>query len=476
MKIELQSHPLGECSQIIIADSSSKFEKENFSEDEINYIKKSKELKTNVILINRFQYQIFICFVAEDKKEHFFPESVRVLAVEVLKTVNNHKIEKIFLQNKCENPKTTTFFLEGFELASYQFLKYFSKENIHKKQNSLKELFIENKNITLAEIEEIKAINQSVFLCRNLVNEPPSYQTINVFAKQIAETAQKCGFEAEILDFDKIKTLRMGGLIAVNKASAQKAKFVILSWKPQNAKNEKPYIFVGKGITFDTGGYNLKPDLLQDTMKCDMAGAATVTALFAALAQLNLPVFAHGLIPITDNKINENGYTMGDIITMHSGTSVEITHTDAEGRLILADALSFAKKYNPELVVDIATLTGSAQNALANEAMVAMNTANDNIFNKLKQAANETYERIVEFPLWEEYAEMLKSDIADLKNASFGKAGAITAAKFLQHFTDYQWIHLDIAGVAFFNKPKKYHPAGGTGIGVRLLVKFLQNL
>jgi leucyl aminopeptidase len=212
-----------------------------------------------------------------------------------------------------------------------------------------------------------------------------------------------------------------------------------------------------------------------DDMKCDMGGGATVIATMSAVAEANLPVHVIGLVPATDNRPGGNAVTPGDVITISDGTTVEVMNTDAEGRLILSDALHYAKKYEPELVIDLATLTGAAARAIGQYGIVAMGTAEEPAWQKLTQSGNSTYERIVQFPFWEEYEELLKSPIADLKNIGGPEAGAITAGKFLAHFTNYPYIHLDIAGPAFIKKESGYQTEGATGIGVRLLFDFLSN-
>jgi leucyl aminopeptidase len=268
----------------------------------------------------------------------------------------------------------------------------------------------------------------------------------------------------------------MGGLLAVNRGSIDPPTFSILEWNPGNAKNKKPIVLVGKGITFDTGGLSLKPTPnSMDSMKSDMAGGATVAAVIYAAAKSGLAVHLIALIPATDNRPDGNALTPGDIIYTHSGKSVEVLNTDAEGRLILADALSFAKKYDPTLVVDVATLTGSAAMAIGPYGIVAMGNAGRETFDLLKQSGERVYERIVEFPFWNEYDELIKSDIADIKNIGSREGGAITAGKFLANFVDYPWIHLDIAGPAFLSTADHYRGKGGTGTGVRLLLDFLRN-
>lgn len=212
-----------------------------------------------------------------------------------------------------------------------------------------------------------------------------------------------------------------------------------------------------------------------DRMKSDMSGAAVVTGALYVAAQLELPLHIIGLVPATENRPGVNAYVPGDVIHMYSGTTVEVLNTDAEGRLVLADALHYAQKYNPELVLDFATLTGAAAAAIGDVGIVCMGTASDTVKARLQHSGMQQHERLVELPLWPEYADMLKSDIADLKNIGGPTGGAITAGKFLEHFTAYPWMHFDIAGVSFNPASKDYRPAGGTAYGLRMLVDFLCN-
>jgi leucyl aminopeptidase len=212
-----------------------------------------------------------------------------------------------------------------------------------------------------------------------------------------------------------------------------------------------------------------------DTMKCDMAGAAAVSAAMFAIAKAKLNVHVIALIPATDNRPGENAYTPGDVIHMFDGQTVEVLNTDAEGRMILADALAYAKKYKPELVLDFATLTGAAAAAIGQYGIVCMGNADEKTKNKLKESGLNVHERLVEFPFWEDYGKLIKSDIADLKNIGGPVGGAITAGKFLEHFTDYNWMHFDIAGPAFLSSNDQYRGKNGTGVGVRLLFDFIQN-
>jgi leucyl aminopeptidase len=253
--------------------------------------------------------------------------------------------------------------------------------------------------------------------------------------------------------------------------------FTIMEWKPKRYINDNPIVLVGKGVVYDSGGLSLKPtgDSM-DYMKCDMSGAASVAGAIYAAAKSKLPIHIVGLVPATDNRPSGNAYAPGDIITMMNKTTVEMLNADAEGRMILADALCYAKRYNPMLVIDVATLTGSAIAAIGKVASVAFSKDADELYSKLEQSGNETYERLVQFPLWDDYAEMIESKIADLKNVGGKYAGAITAAKFLEKFTEYPWIHLDIAGTAFANTKDSYRGLGGTAVGVRLFFDFFNRI
>ncbi len=358
-------------------------------------------------------------------------------------------------------------------LGGYQFLKYFSKSE--KKQHALTTIFIHDTSASAESVKELNAVVQSVFLTRTLVNEPYSHFSSAELAAAAVEAGKTYGFSAELLSLEQIEALRMGGLLAVNKGSDTPPHFCILEWKPDNARNEKPVVLIGKGVVYDTGGLSLKPSEGMDYMKSDMAGAATVIGAFAAAAQNRLPVYLIGLLPITDNKIGNKAIAPGDVIRMASGKTVEVVNTDAEGRLILADALHYAKKYQPELALDFATLTGAAVRALGVQAICYMGSAKPKTKRRLEKCGWRAYERLVELPLWKEYGEELKSPVADLRNVGSGYAGMITAGKFLEHFVDYPWLHFDIAGPAYIRAANGYKTKEGTGVGVRLLYHFLKH-
>ncbi len=440
----------------------------------LQYVQNQIAQDKKEIFINLFVRKFWLVIVDDGQDKYQIFNKLRKSAVNVLNSVKKEKNEKIYLEAPDIDAEYVKVFLEAFILASYQFLTYITKD-LEKKKLHLKEFKIYHNQITNKDLEEIQNITEAVFIARDLVNTPYADLNSVELAKKIKELGKKAGFKVEVFDKKKIESLKMGGLLAVNKGSNIPPTFSILTYKPSKAKNKKPLILVGKGIVFDTGGLNLKPTGYIEDMKLDMAGAAAVISTIFAIAKLKLPVYVIGLVPSTDNAISNKSYAPGDVLTMFNGMTVEVLNTDAEGRLILADALAYAKKYDPELVIDLATLTGAAQRALGHLASAMLAKTKQETADKLIEAGNKTYERLVQFPLWEEYNEMLKSQIADLKNIGGKEAGLITAAKFLEHFTDYDWIHLDIAPNAFLPENNDFRGKGATGIGVRLLVEFTKN-
>ncbi len=438
------------------------------TENESEYLKNKIE-KDNDCTVFKYPNISFFSKIKEEKEKYLQVEAARKAGSKLFDVLKAEKIKTIQLTNSSK-PEYLPAFLEGLLLAGYTFDKY-KKE---KEEYFLNEIFILDKKITTGQIKEIQILTEAVFYSRDLVNEPLSFLTATQFSKEIEKLGNESGFSVDIFNKNKIEALKMGGLLAVNKGSLDPPTFNILEWKPKNATNKKPVVLVGKGVVFDTGGLSLKPTAKSmDFMKCDMAGAAVVAATLFAAAKNKLPVHVIGLIPATDNRPDGNAYVPGDVITMFDGTTVEIMNTDAEGRLILADALSYAKKYSPKLVIDIATLTGSAGIIAGKHAIVAMGNTKDYI-QKIKANGEETFERIIEVPLWEEYAKPLKSTIADLNNLGTREGQTTIAGKFLEHFTDYNWIHLDAAGVSFNFEKDNYLPVGGTGYGTRLLFNFLK--
>jgi leucyl aminopeptidase len=371
------------------------------------------------------------------------------------------------------NVKKIYSLLEGLMLSSYQFLGCFSKPGKH--DRALKDLLVPS-SMSAKEIRELEAINKAVSWARDRVNEPVSHLNAVQLALSLQALANDAPLLVQTLEKTQIESLKMGGLLAVNRGSIDPPTFTILEYKPTKPINKKPVVLVGKGVVYDTGGLSLKPTPgSMDSMKCDMAGAACVAGAIylAAMQELNVHVIA--LIPATDNRPGMQAYTPGDVVTMFDGTTIEVLNTDAEGRMILADALSYANKFNPSLVIDAATLTGAAVRAIGTGAAVVMGNAPDYHFEALQKCGEVTHERVVRFPFWDDYRDTLKSTIADMKNIGGPDAGMITAGKFLEHFVKAPYIHMDIAGPAWMDKKDSYRGQGGTGMGVRLLYHFLKN-
>ena len=452
---------------VYLISSANDLSANDFSKEELTYIKKEIKAEQKQIELNKLSNSIYIIVLSKNI-DYKTAEKARIAASKLVSDLNAKKTKVITVVSELA---VTSAFIEGMALINYQFLKYFSD----KKENTLKEVSVIG-NLSKMDLEEITNTVAATNYAKDLVNEPQSFLTATQLAKEIENLGKEAGFKVETLNKKKIETLKMGGLLAVNQGSIEPPTFSILEWKPKNAKNKKPIILVGKGVVYDTGGLSLKPTAnSMDFMKCDMGGAASVIGGMYAISKNKLPYHVIGLVPATDNRPSGNAYAPGDVITMHNGKTVEVLNTDAEGRLILADALSYAQKYNPELVLDIATLTGSAAAAIGHYGIVGMGNASEKTMTNLKVSGNNTYERIVEFPFWDEFNEQLKSPIADLTNLGNGAGGSITAGKFLENFTDYPYIHLDIAGPAFLKKPIGYISQGGTGVGVRLFYDFIKN-
>ncbi|WP_372946770.1 leucyl aminopeptidase family protein [Mariniphaga sp.] len=439
-----------------------------FPETDVRYLEEKLSKETDWIIYKQPQVYFFHK-TKDDKNPGIQLEAARKAGSKFYDVMKNEKVTTLQITG-ISGGNLTLAFLEGLLLSAYSFSKY-KKE---KDEFVPSEIFVLDDAVSEQQIVELQTLTEAVFYTRNLVNEPLSFLTATQFSLEMEKMGAEAGFTVEVFNKKKIEALRMGGLLAVNKGSIDPPTFNILEWKPDIAVNKKPIVLIGKGVVFDTGGLSLKPTAKSmDYMKCDMAGGAVVAATIYAIAKNKLPLHVVGLVPATDNRPDGNAYVPGDVITMFDGTTVEIKNTDAEGRLLLADALSYAKKFKPELVIDVATLTGSAEIITGSQALVAMGNSAENL-QKLKQVGDEFYERMVEVPLWDEFAKPLKSNIADLNNLGAREAQTSIAGKFLEHFTDYQWMHLDIAGVAFLQEKDSYRPAGGTGFGTRLLYHFLK--
>lgn len=451
---------------IILTDKKDNLKQYGISEKEHVYIKKVND---EIISINQYDRYLFIVKPKKNRNINLHSENCRLIGdrlIERLIDVNSIVIIDTIMKND-----DALKIAEGMALSNYTFDKY-KKEQIKK----LKEIHIVS-NTPSKEINELNKVIEGVYFSRDLINEPFSHLKAIDLAAAAKKSSNNNGFKVKVLLKKEIENLKMGGLLAVNQGSLDEPTFTIMEWKPKNAKNKQPIVLVGKGIVYDTGGLSLKPTKdSMDLMKVDMGGAGIVIGTMQAISANKLPVHVIGLAPATDNRPSGNAYAPGDVITMYDKTTVEVLNTDAEGRLILADALSYAKKYDPQLVIDLATLTGSAANSIGHYGIVSMYKGAKSEHEKLKQVGHKVHERLAEMPFWSEYDDLIKSDIADIKNIGGTQAGAITAGKFLSHFVNYPWIHLDIAGPTFTKQKYGYRGKGATGMGVRLLYEFIKNI
>jgi leucyl aminopeptidase len=371
---------------------------------------------------------------------------------------------------------------EGSELGAYQFTEYKSK--------SVGNVLA---TITLVELDGEKiedftrgahqgqVLGECTNFARDLVNQPPNVCTPSYLAAKAEQIAVAFGLKSTILGLAEIRELGMGALLGVTSGSHEEPQFIVLEYWPAATRigEAGPVVLVGKGVTFDTGGYSIKQAGDMPEMKSDMAGAAAVLGAVRAAAMLNLPVPVVGLAPVCENMISSHAFRPADVLTSLSGKTIEITNTDAEGRLILADALAYAKRYTPSAVLDMATLTGAAMIALGRGGAAAVFCDNDQLSERILQASEDSGERAWPMPLYPDYLDWMKSDVADLKNSAGDRfSGVGSSAAFLREFADgYPWAHIDIAPMAFATKGQVLKPygAGATGYGVRLMATLLEN-
>jgi leucyl aminopeptidase len=445
------------------------------SKSEKEYAKKSLSENEEYVFINSYFRCTYLVKLKKDLPDFRIMEELRKTASKMKKIIrsNNHKELVITAGNAPEG--SVQAFTEGLILSFYSFEKYKTRSGEEGKKNYPSKLLLHCKAKS-SEVEWLKDICEAVYLTRDMINEPPNHLNTTALAQEIKRMGKVAGFGVEVLSKGKIEALKMGGLLAVNKGSVDPPVFCILEWKPGVKVNKKPVVLVGKGVIYDTGGLNIKTGDFMAQMKADMAGAATVAGVMYVIAKCKIPVHVIGLIPATDNRPGGNAYTQGDILTMYNKSTVEVCNTDAEGRLILADAISYSSHYLPEIIIDIATLTGSAAMTFGNQAIAVMGNADRKYFDILENAGNEVYERIAELPFWDEYSELIKSDIADIKNVGGREAGAIIAGKFLESFAEFPMIHLDIAGTGLLKKDDYYRIKEGPGSGLRLLSTFIKKL
>ena len=366
----------------------------------------------------------------------------------------------------------------GATLASYKFHHYFSKDKLKEKETRLREMIFisEDSNGSKKKFEHYDKLARSVFFARDLISEPPNILFPESYAEKIRAALEPFDVSVEILGEREMETLGMHALLCVGQGSVKESKLVIMKYDGLEDEEEKPVAFVGKGVTFDSGGISIKPSGGMEDMKYDMAGSAAVVGVIMSLATRKAKVNAVGVIALVENMPGGNAQRPSDVVRSMSGQTIEVLNTDAEGRLILSDALWYVQeKFNPKIIVDLATLTGAITVALGHNIYAGLFSNNDKLSESLIQAGEIVNERLWRFPINDEYDRMIDSDIADMKNIGEKGAGSITAAQFLHRFIkkDTAWAHLDIAGVAWDKKGTKICPKGAVGFGVRLLDKLI---
>jgi len=443
------------------------------AKSEKEFALKQVSAKEEYAIVNSYYKNTYIIKINESGSEFKIKEELRKTAFNLRKVIRSNNHTELVIASYKIFKGAIEAFTEGLLLSFYSFDKYKTKKESGEKKNYPSKLLLYG-GPDDKDLKWLTDLTDSVYLIRDLINEPVNHLNAPALAEEIKKIGNIAGFKVEVLNKGKIDALKMGGLLAVNKGSIDPPVFCILEWKPGNALNANPLVLVGKGVVYDTGGLNIKTGDYMDNMKADMAGAAAVAGVLYTIARTGIPLHVIGLIPATDNRPGGNAYTQGDIITMYNKMNVEVGNTDAEGRLILADAISYASKFKPELIIDIATLTGSASMTFGIQAIAVMGNADRKYFKLLEECGNEVYERTAELPFWEEYGELIKSDIADIKNVGGREAGAITAGKFLENFAEYPLIHMDIAGPGSLKKDDFYRLKDGPGSGVRLLSTFLK--
>ena len=366
---------------------------------------------------------------------------------------------------------------EGALLGVYSFRKHVTREAEY---GEIKQLLIVSGNESeLHALEQGchkgKVMAEATNLARDMVNEPANHMTPSHMAEMAKKLAETCGLDLTVLEREQMQELGMGALLGVAQGSRQPPKFIVLHYRGGDS-SEIDVALVGKGITFDSGGISIKPSEKMDEMKGDMAGGAAVMAAISAIAQLKPKINVMAVIPATENLLGENALKPGDILTAMSGKTIEIISTDAEGRLILADALGYVRKFGAKFMIDVATLTGACVIALGKVCTGAFGN-NQELIDRIITAGAEAGELIWQMPMYDQYKEQNKSDVADIKNVGGRDGGAITAAQFLSEFAgDTPWVHLDIAGTSMTDKEENYLVKGATGVPVRTLVNLVLSL
>jgi leucyl aminopeptidase len=476
------------------------YEDKKLFNEELKIIEKLLKCKISDVGLEDFEgkeKQTVLIYTGENRiilsglgfKKDLTLEKVRKATARGVKKTRALKIKKIAIEILQDQT------LEGVEiedisraetisslLALYKFDKYFTKKN-SKDYSGITEIMLFSQYNSLAKYaKEIERgiysgciIGEATNFARDLGNEPSNIIYPESLANLVKKRQKERNYSVEIFDKARLTKLKMGGVLEVARGSSREPRFIILKYNG-GAKNDKPVVLVGKGVTFDSGGISIKPSAGMALMKVDMGGGAAVIGIFEAISQLKLKQNVIGLIPCVENMPSGNSFKPGDVITAFNGMTIEVDNTDAEGRLILADALSYASKFTPKYVIDMATLTGASIVAIGSVASIVMGN-DQKLIDKLFKAGEQTHDRVWQLPLWDEYDRMIDSEIADVKNTGQSRqAGTIMGGMFLKRFIgNYSWAHIDIAATAMRDSESDYDPKNATGSGVRLVTQFLMN-
>ena len=405
------------------------------------------------------------------RKDKIDSNSIRITAGAAARAAISRKVGSVAVECFCSGLESCQPMGEGLVLGSYQFLDYKTKDDEHFELDSASVIGCDSD-----EILKGTEIGKAVCFSRDLSNHPGNVTTPTRLADAAKEISDQAGMELTVFDRKEFTEMGMGGLAGVAQGTDEPPKFIILEYYGAD-KDEQPKVLVGKGLTFDAGGISIKPASKMDEMKYDMCGSATVLGVFKAIAAIRPKFNVIGIVPSTENLVGAKAYKPGDILSAYNGKTIEVLNTDAEGRLILADGLSYASKhYEPEFILDFATLTGAVLVALGHIATGIMGT-DDGLITRVKESSKNVGEKVWEFPLWPEYCKQIRSNIADVKNIGAPRqAGTIAGGAFLKEFVgeNIPWVHFDIAGTAWGVKPDSCNPKGSaTGVGIRLVLDLL---
>jgi leucyl aminopeptidase len=450
--------------------------RKHISNVEFSYISdllKKNSLKKNILFFEvNSKKKIFLISI----KKNLETSDIENLGAEFYGYINYDKKSEYFINSDSISDKSEnllSYFLHGLKLKSYEFNIYKTKKN--KKIISINVIGNKNK-ITIKNELRFKAIEEGTFFARDLVSEPPNVLNPKEYVNRLLKL-RKLGIKVTVYNEVQMKKLGMHSLLGVGRGSVNESFLVTLEWNGNKKDKKSPLSFVGKGVCFDTGGISLKPAKFMEEMKYDMAGSAVVAGLIQTLATRKAKVNAVGVVGLVENMPGGNAQRPGDIVKAYNGKTIEVLNTDAEGRLVLADALSFTEaKFKPRFMIDLATLTGAIIMALGEE-YAGLFSNNDDLSNKIFKVGEKVKEKVWRLPLHNNYDKLINSTIADMQNINYsGGAGSITAAQFLQRFVTSKtpWAHLDIAGMAFSKKAANLNPGGATGFGVRLLNQLIE--